>query len=347
MQVSRIALASIAASAFFASSVASAAPRGGTPAPRRIVVPISQRVLSDGQIRYSIPVSVGGSQPIAAMLDTGSTGMRILAGTVNRSAFVSITATPSVSHFNSGVRLNGVVATARVRIGQLAGAQPFALQLVRSVDCIPSRPQCPASRISAKDYRIGGDGLPKEGYNVIVGVAMGTAAVDNPLRKIAAQSWIVELPLPGASNPGRLILNPDTQDIAGYTIFPTHRILFHVTTGAAFQDAIPTCLNDATSHIQVCGPALLDTGAPGITVNAAHPQAVHVSKGDHVALAFTDKNGNWLKAHFTADAGRPSHVTVTGGRTPPLPRMSAGSLPFFFFDVLYDDQKKMVGLKAR
>src|ERR1041384_4252540 len=49
--------------------------------PPRAEVPIREVVLSDGERRYTIPISVGGTA-IEAGLDTGSTGLRILPNTL-------------------------------------------------------------------------------------------------------------------------------------------------------------------------------------------------------------------------------------------------------------------------
>jgi hypothetical protein len=46
-------------------------------AAERVEVPLHQRVLSDGNIRYFVTLSVAGSRPLDAMLDTGSTGLRM------------------------------------------------------------------------------------------------------------------------------------------------------------------------------------------------------------------------------------------------------------------------------
>jgi hypothetical protein len=75
-----------------------------TLAGERLEVPIKQTLLTDGVTRYSISVAIGGSPPIDVMLDTGSTGLRMLPGTVPVSAY-TISNRPSVYGYGSGVRL--------------------------------------------------------------------------------------------------------------------------------------------------------------------------------------------------------------------------------------------------
>jgi hypothetical protein len=82
----------------------------------RVEVPIKQTALSDGEIRYSIPANVGASSAIDAMLDTGSSGLRVLLGAVPESAY-SVTGQASVYGYGSGVRFTGVIANSVITIG--------------------------------------------------------------------------------------------------------------------------------------------------------------------------------------------------------------------------------------
>lgn len=319
-------------------------------AAERVEVPLHQTVLSDGNIRYSVDVSMAGSRPIPAMVDTGSTGLRILSRAVTDTDFASVSDQPSVYGYGSGVRLNGVVATLRAGLGHLEGQAPIPVQLVRTVDCFPKRPHCPASRLSQADYRIGGDGLPKEGFDAILGIAMGTEPVDNPLRRLGTQMWIVVLPRPGEDRPGKLILNPDAGERAGYTWFPTEHLLKDLPGGAEFHDAIPGCLVIKKSGKRICGPTLLDTGAPGIRINSSdRADRAGWIKGDRFAIIFRNRQGGEVQAGFQAGAGGPSRFTTSApqGTNERQTRISAGTLPYFLFSVFYDDQRHLVGLKLR
>src|SRR5262249_40031980 len=73
----------------------------------RFEVPIKQTVLTDKVTRYSIPVAVRGSRPVDVMLDTGSTGLRMLPGAFPNAAY-AVSNQSSVYGYGSGVRLNGV-----------------------------------------------------------------------------------------------------------------------------------------------------------------------------------------------------------------------------------------------
>src|SRR4051812_9009697 len=82
----------------------------------RVEVPISQVRLSDGEIRYSVPVAVGGSKPITAMLDTGSFGLRVMASALSSVQYEQ-TGTWRNYPFASGAELRGTVAKAVVSVG--------------------------------------------------------------------------------------------------------------------------------------------------------------------------------------------------------------------------------------
>ncbi len=311
----------------------------------RVEVPLNQRVLTDGTIRYFVNVSIGG-RSIAAMVDTGSTGLRILPNVIPDSAFVAISNQANVYGYGSGVRLNGLVATLRTSLGSSAVA-PIPVQLVRTVDCFPKQPKCPASHLSQADYRIGGDGLAKQGFDAILGIALGTGVVDNPLRALGAKTWIVMLPRPGDRTSGVLILDPDASEAADYTLFPTHQLLKDGSLGA--PDSLPGCLVIEKSGKQICGPTLLDTGAPGVSISSGNPADVGGWKrGDQLAIAFTNRRGGTVQAAFQAGAMRPAQISASlsnnAGQTA---HIAAGTLPYFLFSVLYDDPRRLIGLKTR
>ena len=342
MRASRSALALLMAAACFSSSVAWSG--------ERIEVPLEQRVLSDGNIRYFVTISLGGSRRIAAMVDTGSTGLRILSRAIPDSAFASISEQPSVYGYGSGVRLTGVVANIRLGLGQLSSPQPVPVQLVRKIDCFPKQPHCPASRISEADYRIGGDGLPRQGFDAIFGIGMATGPVDKPLRLLGAKTWIVVLPRPGERRPGALILNPAGDETAGYTFFPTQARVKNLNGGAPAHDAIPGCLVVAKTGKRICGPTLLDTGAPGVSIASAKAAERSGWKpGERMAILFRNRQGGVVNAEFRAGAGKPSqiHASTPKNEKQTDAQIAAGTLPYFLFSALYDDERQLVGLKRR
>jgi hypothetical protein len=241
-------------------------PSAGTTA--HVEVPISQRRLSDGTIRYSVPVRVGGGRMIDAMLDTGSFGLRVMKDAVSSRRYQP---TPEVRryHFASGVVLEGRLARAEIAVGDAKTDAPVVIQIVQSVTCGALKPDCPAARLDAADYRIGGDGLPREGFTAILGLSMRAPQVSspalNPLDFIGDRRWIIVLPRPDDKAPGKLIINPDPDDIAGFQTFPVLLHPFSDTDsgGRALRESqMPGCLDAQAPDQDDCKPILMDTGAP-------------------------------------------------------------------------------------
>jgi hypothetical protein len=230
----------------------------------RIAVPIYQSRLSDGNVRYWVPVRVGGSAPIPAMLDTGSFGLRVLEPALSPSDYQD-TGIERRFAYGSGVALHGSLATAIVQIGDATTGTPITFQLVRSVGCTPRKPDCPAARVSPGEYRIGGDGLPGQGFEAILGLSMRRPSVAvaafNPLDSIGDKRWIVVLPLPGGANPGTLIINPTPQDLDGFSAAqmappPGNR-------PGMVRMVDPGCLAQGGAQAGSCPPLWLDSGSGG------------------------------------------------------------------------------------
>jgi len=247
----------------------------------RVEVPIRQVTLSNGVIRYSVPVSIGGKEPIEAMLDTGSFGLRVLRG-----ALLSGQYEPTEIHrnypFGSGVRLRGVIARAVVSVGTASTGAPIPIHVIQAVDCVESKPNCPASKLRPEDYRIGGDGFPKEGFEAILGLSMRSPQVSmaalNPLSSIGSRRWIVVLPRPGEADLGQLIVNPTSSDQAGFTLFHMKR---QPTRAGGEQDeagwvdtTIPACVGPADATQGACTSTRIDTGGSMATVRPFWSHAV-------------------------------------------------------------------------
>jgi hypothetical protein len=341
------ALACLGVSLFLGSSFPGAS---FASAEERVSLPLEQRFLSNGNIRYFVHISVGGSKPIAAMIDTGSAGLRILPGALPDSAFTSITAEPDTYGYGSGVRLNGVVAQARLSLGDLKSAEPIPVQLVRKVDCYPKRPKCPASRISAADYRLGGDGLPNEGFEAILGIAFAAGRGRNPLPLLGAKKWIVVLPRPRERRAGELILNPDKEEAAGYTFFLVAGRQEGWKKGSVYHDGIPGCIVVERNQKRICGPTLLDTGAPGIHIHSSNPEERRSwERGDRIGILFRNRQGEEVRAGFQAGRGRPSRMRISAPKNEKQTEttIASGTLPYFLFSALYDSERSLIGLKRR
>ncbi len=308
----------------------------------QVSVPITQIVLPDGDVRYSVPVRIGDSMPVDALLDTGSTGLRVMRGAMFRDSYTD-TGFLNVSEFSAGDKLTGTVGTARLSLGGLTTDDAIPFEIVDSESCMSTRPDCGAAKLAPQDYGIGGDGIAGQGFQAILGVGLRTApGAENPLVHIGAKQWIIELPEPGQTGTGELILNPGWQDMQGFQMFQLATQPGGVWHDQGFTDTLPACLNDTANGQQICAAAILDTGAPGIVAyRDGGATAPLWSAGDQAALAFST-----LSIPFALD-----HGTGTGTLAAPNDGAGvgivAGILPFFAFDVFYDAANGKIGLKPR
>src|SRR5262249_22723681 len=160
------------------------------------------------------------------------------------------------------------------------------------VDCFPANPNCPAARLRPEDYRLGGDGLPRQGFRGIIGIATARAPVDNPLIRIGANSWIVVLPRPGERNPGKLIIGPDPSELTGY-------VRVAITGDGGMHDDIHGCLALQKANKTICGSMLLDTGAPGIHIaSSVASETSGWTRGDPVAIVLRGIRGGIARGEF-------------------------------------------------
>ncbi len=307
----------------------------------RVVVPISEVILPNGDLRYSVPVSVGGGTPFPALLDTGSTGLKVFRTMVPAQNYQD-THLVSVSSFIAGDKLTGTIATAPISIGAAVTSMPVRFELVDQAACMAFRPNCGAATLSASDYGIGGDGIAGQGFQAILGVSLQTADdVENPLMDIGARRWIIELPEPNSHQTGALIINPDDNDLQTAQSFAlTH-------SGNGWLDMLQGCLNNLSTTQQICGPTILDTGSPGMI--AYIPNAVNTTlwnAGENASLSFSAANQSSLSMPFKVDESPGSGLLQQAADTQQSYILS-GFLPFFYNDVLYDAQAGRIALQPR
>lgn len=302
------------------------------PASGRAEVPIRQLQLSDGTIRYAIPISVGG-QPVLVGLDTGSAGLRLLLG-----AQAGLQSTGKANHepFGSGIVLDGPIARGQIAVGNRSGV--IGVQQVLDVHCLKGGNAC-AARLGIARYRVMGDGLSGEGFLGIIGIKPNLDAIPrNPLIPLGIHRWIVSLPQPGSGRPGALVLNPDARDEAGFRPVPSGQNPGQVL--ACFYRPTP-------SPVRACGNAILDTGAPGVGVfNAGMvPQAMAGAPARFVFGAPDARSpGMTLRLNDRRQMTRYSASDKPGGQATQL-RM--GVTPYLAYDILYDADRGTIAVRAR
>lgn len=315
----------------------------------RVVVPIKQGQLPNRLIHYSVDVTLNGA-PLEVMLDSGSVGLRMLRGAVPETAYKK-TATDSTYSYLIGVELRGAFAKTKFGIGGLETADDIYVHAVDKIGCIAQRPDCPANKVGIEKFKLGGRGIPDQGYMAIMGVGLRPAGVINPLTEIGDGAWIVNLPRPGASKPGDLILNPTAEDRAGYTMLQMQPLTVGTPIGPArgWTDALPACLVAVESKRMVCNPqSVFDTGGPGIIVRSKKPsERQGWTPGLRAVISIPTRTEPLLSDGFVI--GRQPGA----GFTPAEPErgqgdaLLLGTIPFYSFSVLFDSKTGQIGLKKR
>ena len=309
----------------------------------RSEAPIVQSRLSNGALRYAVPMTVGATKMLVS-LDTGSTGLRILPG-VLAPGDAAPTAETEVYGYASGSRYEGVVGQAQVGLGGARGTGP--VHLIRTIGCFAYLPRCPASRTTLDKYGIASDGLPGEGFKAILGIDMAPGRVGNPLRFIGARRWIVELPRPGEGD-GRLILNPTEAEVEGYAMAPLAAPYAH-ERGGGLHDAVPGCLVNTATHARACGVVLMDTGAPGLAVANGRLETEPWPDGTPAALELFDTRGGIAAREALTIGPREWGLRLSFRRESRVSGVViyAGVAPYFGYSVLYDPRGQRIGLKPR
>ena len=110
---------------------------------------------------------------------------------------------------------------------------------------------------------------------------------------------------------------------------------------------MPGCVQNEQTKKSLCGPLLMDTGAPGR--GRAGSGAGPVWAPSTSALLILAENGKPVAAaRFITD--RRDHASKLSFRSPPNGRpqaIYAGLLPYFVWSVLYDPAAGTVAVKAR
>jgi hypothetical protein len=317
--------------------------RASAPAtPQRVVIPIERTVIPpSGLVRYWVPVTIGGIGPIRALLDTGATGLLVLDNALNGKVFPKV-GTFDYS-FDSGEKLSGTIAQARLSIGGLTSGGALHFGVVRKAKCLKDKPKCLAAQVKPADYTIGGDGTPGKGFKALIGIALDRILIANPLFGAGASSWIVVLPLPGSPEPGALIVNPNAADLAGFRRYPIGKPSLRLR--GAMRSALPGCLT--APAFELCGLIGLDTGAPSIYAKVASvPPIATEPAPQHYTLAMAEGESKLeVAVEESKYTGRLVYFERIAKQQ--TPAINAGFFPYYSYQVLYDFSKNEIGFKRR
>jgi hypothetical protein len=298
------------------------------PAPR-VEIPIRE-VDFGGARRYVVTLQIDG-QSVEAGLDTGSTGLRVLARALPAPALAASGGRTGYS-YSSGVQFGGTAIRGDVAFGALHGEAP--LMRIDKIGCKSEQPDCPAAHVDPASYGIQGDGVPGQGFAAILGVGLKEDKVANPFVALGARTWIVELPRPG--NPaGRIVLNPNADEIARYAT------LDMVDDGNNMIGCIT-----APGHEKICGLTHFDSGAPGIRIMTAS-RFPPWPQGTPAEISFGDHKHSATMAVTIGLREQASGMLVIPRPDAREPVISLGLAPYFRWSVLYDAAGHRIGLRER
>lgn len=298
---------------------------------QRVEIPIREVDLSDGMRRYTVALVIDG-KPVEAALDTGSSGLRVLAPRLSDAAQAAQGHVSSYG-YESGAEFKGQVIRLPVAMGVLSANAE--LMRVDAIGCRREKPNCPMGGADLKTFGIMGDMLPGQGFAAIFGTAMNHNDIDNPLVELGVRRWIVELPRQ-AGETGKLVLNPDDAEMANFRRFQVDD-----------RGMLSGCLTAAARQSQrICAPAIFDSGAPGIhVVGGDLPTPQQWPRGTDVTLALGDQRSS---VGINVTLGRRDQAAgffIEPG--PPRQHLAFGIAPYLAWSVLYDASRREIGVAPR
>ena len=323
---------------------------GGPQAASTVKVPIELRGWPGGPhgVLPVVRVSIDGGPPVPVLLDTGSTGLNILAKDVPAQAHLAPLA-PFSESWGGGNLTTAREAQATISIAGVSTTRQVPIGLVQSVSCLPGLHHCMR--------------WAEPGVDGILGIRMDPRfALTNPLASLPApysQSWSVSLsstsgtlalgasipahptasfPLLGLSPadlslpPGLIPAQPNgsSSSLSTEVALPGSGVTSYVT-------GMPTmCWRLGRSGTRVCVPTLFDTGStdtvlfskrgglPTRVIPAGKPLTAWTSSTDAAPL--------WS---LTTGSAASENLVLTDGHAVAL--MDAGIAPFYAFNVTYDN----------
>ncbi len=291
-----------------------------------------------------IPVQVGppGSATSQVVLDTGSSGLRILASALGSDTYQR-TGTKLTETYDNGMVFDGEQATAIVAIGDAATPEEIFIDVVDDVSCSTSDPDCVASAGASALTDVGTMGIFGVGLRDYSGSTLFSPIAQLPA---AMQTYTVHLESDGTS--GTLTIGPSATDLASYQFLP----LVPDPSGAqhpngvpAWNDlAVPVCFAVAATPVsQPCAAeTLFDSGTTEVVL----------TDGD---IPATDDDGQFLNPGVSFEASMMGvfdwNTTATADQiyvaASPLGSFSRIlGMPFFAtHDVAFDIQSGMIGIR--
>jgi hypothetical protein len=313
---------------------------GGTFSSTSVAVPIHASATVTSDFRLSISLTINGV-PVEALLDTGSSGLRVFASAVADAGLPDSGAAAS-QKYNSGETYYGYLATANIG---LAGQQmPDAAIQVVTAECEPTDASPDACVPNPTFFS----------FPAIVGIGLRESSsppVRSPFASLSGlPSFTIHLNGSfGTSNDdgGVLELGVSQQEYESYFQFQLPVEL--TSTPDYFRDyAVQSCVTDETTGTPWCEFTLFDTGDPNPYVETLDAGFVTLPDGTpmNVVLFALDGGCAFSSYGYSATSANENGFQVrklAGGAVYNNLSMHA----FYQYDVLYDQALGRIGLRPR
>jgi len=291
--------------------------------------------------RPEITIRVGNDAPINVILDTGSVGLRVFSDLVptGTGKGIDVTSAQDEIEYVDGTQFSGSVSDALIHIGSLTTTRVVPFELVQSVTCDPTIPECPASS--------GSSGFQNDGVDGIMGIGLSGAytgdPITNPLLALPApyqDSWSIAMSGNGATLPasGALVLGAHDPGNAGAE-FALQEQGASALGSPTWNDQFNLCWN--VGGLSSCEMSVFDSGSD-LTVlsgtNFANTSTVDpgeisvLTSGTNVQVTQqVDGNPLWS---FNAGSGTMGTVLVEPNG---IDYVNSGVQAFYSFKVTYDE----------
>ncbi|MEM8717051.1 MAG: hypothetical protein AAGE92_14970 [Cyanobacteria bacterium P01_G01_bin.4] len=312
---------------------------------QQVEIPIAIRRLENNTKALAVPVTVAG-QSLELHLDTGSTGVRVLAEAIDPEMVVR-TGERTQATFFDGTVFEGEIAIASISIGPITTTEPIAIHLVDSVRCPAENPDC-------------FDAYQQAGMSGVLGLSMGARTggssfeIYSPISRLPEnfQSGYIVGTRGFYAVDGSLTLGLTPDSLAGFwqaslplrqmepTIFPDGSSIWQddaLTVNHSLQgDGIPPEFQD------LAGRTLFDSGTAHTVLGVDREPSFSARLWPGAVLTSQLEDGlSWqLQAGNTLSL---SQVFVRGVERSPQHILG---LPFFFnYEVAFNRRDGAIGFK--
>lgn len=286
-----------------------------------------------------------GGQTLRVLLDTGSTGLRVLASRVPPDAVQHTGPAPPLG-YGTGIMISGDLARANIQLGPYQSVGPIPIEVVTGITCAPQQPNCPAAG-GQKPVMFGGQ------FDGIMGVSPRPAAgIINPLWQLPhglGHAFAIHYDPTGQSSvlvgvpaAGYTLVHLNPTDPGGLST-PPNRSPNASEAPPRWDPRISVCFTLSTlPGGKACGPTLFDTGTSGLLIQTPGGSPGAVPSGTPIGL--TVPAGG---LSYTYTTGPNSTATIAAVTPRSIIRSIVGLPVFATADVRYDLADGTIGFRPR